>query len=96
MSDTMGNPETEDGVKVGLALMSLSGMRNEEACGINFGDIAELHTHPGFYYLRMYKTTVATGNTLKKGGKTRNAPRNIPIPTVLSRFLEERKKFVCE
>lgn len=95
MSDTMGNPETEDGVKVGLALMSLSGMRNEEACGINFGDIAELHTHPGFYYLRMYKTTVATGNTLKKGGKTRNAPRNIPIPTVLSNFLEERKKFVC-
>lgn len=95
MDTIMCDPYTSQGTDIGLTMMLLSGMRNEEACGINFGDIVELQSHPGYYYLRMYETTVETGNTLKGGGKTHNAPRNIPIPIVLYHFLEERKRYVA-
>lgn len=95
MKEIMGDPQTQQGVKVGLTIMFLSGARNEEACGVNFGDVVELHAHPGSYCLRIFETTSATGNTLKAGGKTHNAPRYIPIPSVLFRFLSERKNFVA-
>lgn len=90
----LSDPETDDGALIGLAVMFLSGSRNGEACGYDFRDLLEMREHPGCYYLRMYRTTVGAGNELKAGGKTRNAPRNIPIPKVLSDFLIKRKDYI--
>lgn len=93
-SQLLSNPCTDDGLLVGLAVMFLSASRNSEACGYNFGDLIELPHYPGEYVLRMYKSTVSSGNRLKAGGKTRNAPRLIVLPEVLSTFLLRRKAFV--
>lgn len=93
-SQLLSNPCTDDGLLVGLAVMFLSASRNSEACGYNFGDLMELHHYPGEYMLRMYKSTVSSSNRLKAGGKTRNAPRLIVLPEVLSTFLLRRKAFV--
>ena len=93
-SQLLSNPRTDDGLLVGLAVMFLSASRNSEACGYNFCDLTELPHYPGEYVLRMYKSTVSSSNRLKAGGKTRNAPRLIVLPEVLSTFLLRRKAFV--
>lgn len=93
-SQLLSNPCTDDGLLVGLAVMFLSASRNSEACGYNFGDLMALPHYPGEYVLRMYKSTSNNSNRLKAGGKTRNAPRLIVLPEVLSTFLLRRKAFV--
>ena len=88
------DPGTEDGALIGLAIMFLSGTRNAEACGLNFGDLTQLRPDTARYCLRVYKTTQGSGNQLKLGGKTSNAPRYVPIPKVLSEFLLCRRAFL--
>lgn len=90
----LGNPQTNIGEYVGLAAMFLSALRNSEACGLDFGDMVELKEYPGYYYFRMYETTVESRNKTKIGGKTHNAPRRVPIPRVLSDFIKKREEFV--
>ena len=51
------DPQTEKGEEVGLTIMFLEGCRNEEACGLNFGDMLEMLYYPGVYYLQVYETT---------------------------------------
>lgn len=90
----LSDPKTSIGENVGLAEMLLAALRNSEACGLDFGDMVELKEYPGYYYFRMYETTVGSRNKTKIGGKTRNAPRRIPIPRVLSDFIKKREEFV--
>lgn len=87
-------PETDDGTGIGLAVMFFAALRNAEACGLNFGDLIEFKFHKGRYYLRVYETTEADGNSLKLGGKTYNSPRFVPIPKVLSDFLLQRRNYI--
>lgn len=88
------NPKTRKGEYIGLSLMFLSALRNAEACGLNFGDALELREYPGCYYLQVYKTTIGNRNMLKGSGKTRNAPRNVPIPKVLYDFIKAREEVI--
>ena len=91
----MTDPKQE-GPRMGLALMFGLGLRNNEACGLKFRDIKEMNMYPGNYCVWVYETTVGATNKLKVGGKTRNAPRVLPIPPVLYDFLMARKAFLQE
>ncbi len=84
----------QSGQKIGLAIMFCCGVRNEEACGLNYEDLIELPKHKGCYCLRVYKTTYQYSNDLKSKGKTSNAYRVIPIPEALTKLLLARKNYL--
>lgn len=84
----------EDGAAVGLLLMFALGLRNAEACGLNFGDIKPLRDHPDCKTVWIYKTTKVGTNTLQTGGKTINSGRIIPIPGKLAEFLTRRREAI--
>lgn len=88
------NPETEIGENIGLALMFFMGVRNNEACGLEWRHIKEMKDHSGCYYMQVYQTTQLSSNKLKLGGKTYNAPRQLPIVARLKDLLDQRKQFL--
>lgn len=71
----------------GLTLMYAFGLRNNDACGVNFGYIREFVDYPGNYYLIVPQSTELGANTVKILGKSRNSGRRIPMPTSLARRL---------
>lgn len=89
------NPE-QRGQYMGLLLMFALGLRNNEACGLNFGDFKPMKDSSQCYLAWIYKTTVRDTNEVKSSGKTKNADRVIPLPEILMEFLLERKKYVEE
>ena len=70
----------QSGQNMGLALMFALGLRNGEACGVNFGAIREMESHPDCHCLWIYQSTGYGSNELHAGGKTPNTPRILPIP----------------
>ena len=94
--DALKDPETSQGELIGLTLMFCSAVRNNEACGLNWGGIREMQDHPGCYYMQIYQTTKIASNALKLGGKTYNAPRQIPVIDCLLDLLQKRKSFLTE
>ena len=84
----------DNGELIGLAIMFLTGMRNNEVCGLNFGDLFEMHDYPNCYYLQITKTTLIDSNRLKLGGKTYNAFRRVPVVDILKEYLLNRKTFI--
>jgi len=88
------HPETLNGELVGLAIMFLTAIRNNESAGLNFGDIKTLKEHSEVHYIQVYETTEINTNKLKPGGKTRNAIRKLPLIDCLYIFLMERKSFI--
>lgn len=86
------DPRTVSGTEIGIMLMMFLGLRNGEACGVQFGDIAEVDGKYHCIYI-MRTTEAGTGN-IKLGGKTRNAFRIIPLYDFLYNFLQERKEYV--
>lgn len=91
----MINPE-QDGERMGLALMFSLGVRNAEACGADFGDIRPIDGHPDCFCILIYKTTEKNKAQRKEGGKTRNAPRMIPIPSSLYKLIQGRREHIKE
>lgn len=89
----MSDP-SEDGETVALLLMWGLGLRNAEACGLNYGDIKQLEGHSDCYCAWVYKTTKIKSNELQSGGKTYNTGRIIPVPGKILEFLNERKKLL--
>lgn len=83
----------QTGQKMGLALMFCLGLRNQEACGVNFGDVKPMVVAPDCFCMWVYKSTKVDSNELQKSGKTRNMDRVVPIPTVLLKLLFERRTF---
>lgn len=79
----------QDGVLAGLLLMFALGLRNNEACGVNFGYIREFQEYPGHYYIIIPQTTDLGSNTLKILGKTKNSGRKVPLPKLLVKLLLE-------
>ena len=79
------------GEYMGLLLMFALGLRNNEACGANFGDIRPMRGHENDFVLIIYKTTALGSNQLKTGGKTRNADRMLPVPIKLLEVLAARR-----
>jgi len=84
----------QSGQHMGLALMFCMGLRNEEACGLNFGDIKAMQYHPHCSCLWVYKSTKRGSNELQASGKTRNMARLLPIPTALFELLMDRRRFL--
>ncbi len=88
------NHTTDNGANIGLALMLCCGVRNNEAVGFNFGDLSEMQDHPGIYTLLLARTSVRDNNQRKAGGKTKNAPRRIPLIKRFSDFLLSRMEYL--
>ena len=83
----------KSGQAVGLLLMYALGLRNAEACGVQFTHIKEMSEYPGHYYLQIVQTTEIDKSRTKLGGKTSNAARNIPIPNSLVKILFSLQDF---
>lgn len=81
---------------VALAIMFVCGTRPAEACGLNFGDMVLLSEQDEAYVLIISKTSASTLDSLQISGKTRNAPRKIPVTSLLADFLLKRKAWVAE
>ena len=75
------------GTVAGLLLQFALGLRNNEACGVNFGYIRQFENHPGHYYLIVPQTTDLGANTVKILGKTKNSGRKVPLPKPLAKLL---------
>lgn len=86
----MVDPKNVTGEYLGLLIMFFTASRNNEACGFNYGDLIEMIDHKGCYYLQITKTTTIKSNDLKAGGKTYNAPRRLPLVSVLADYLLKR------
>jgi integrase len=84
----------EDGEKIGLAIMYCIGLRNEEACGLNYGDIVKIEYQPEFDIACIVSSTKGGSNERKAGGKTYNSPRQIPLPDALSSLIRERRAYL--
>lgn len=88
------DPTTAMGEEIGLLLMFFEGLRNNEACGANFGSIHPLKTYPGVHVFDMLQSTQIDSNEVKSGGKTSNAPRVLPLFEPFYDFLIKRREFL--
>ena len=86
----------EDGKSVALLLMFSLGLRDGEACGLDFGDIYELPYYSGCYVAIVKQSTIPNSSILQSSGKTWNSGRRIPIPGKVVEFLLERKRIINE
>ena len=86
----------EDGKSVALLLMFSLGLRDGEACGLDFGDIYELPYYSGCYVAIVKQSTIPNSSILQSSGKTWNSGRRIPIPGKVVEFLLERKRIIRE
>lgn len=87
------DPVTATGEEIGLALMFFLGLRNNEACGLDYSAIKPVGQQ-GRKCAYIYQSTSVGGNKLKPGGKTANAIRMVPCPFFLVDFLEKRLEFI--
>ena len=95
MESIMEDPK-ESGKKVAILLMDALGVRDAEACGLDFGDIYELPHYKGVYIAEIKQTTIPNTCILQSSGKTWNSGRRIPVPSKVARFILERKRSVEE
>ena len=86
----------EDGRRIALLLMFSMGLRDGEACGLDYGDIYELPNYAGCYVAVIKQTTIPRTSILQSSGKTWNSGRRIPVPSRVCGFLLERKRIVSE
>ena len=89
------DPRTVTGAELGIAFMFFFGLRNQEACGLNYGAIKIITEHriPCLY---IFQTTKVGSSDLKMGGKTTNALRIIPMHDFFYAFMKERIEFLEE
>ena len=70
------------GEVIALFLMHCLGLRNEEACAVNFGHMFEMQEFPGNYYLTVPQSTHIHRNETKLEVKTYNGYRYVPLPSL--------------
>lgn len=85
-----------NGKRIALLLMFALGLRDGEACGLDFGEIYELPYYSGCYVAVIKQSTIPNTSILQSSGKTWNTGRRIPIPGRVAAFLLERKAIVTE
>ena len=86
------DPESCKGTDIGIALMFFLGLRNNEACGLDFNDVRLLHREKEIPLIYVTKTSKINSTERKAGGKTTNAIRGIPCFDFLFEFLMKRKQ----
>lgn len=84
------------GKRIALLLMFALGLRDGEACGLDFGEIYELPYYSGCYVAVIKQSTIPNTSILQSSGKTWNTGRRIPIPGRVAAFLLERKAVISE
>lgn len=84
----------ESGELVGLVLMFLLGLRNQEACALNYEHISRVKAQQDFDVLNIISSTKRGSPEVKLGGKTVNAPRKLPLTEHLSDFLKRRRDWL--
>ena len=84
----------EDGRRIALLLMFSLGVRDGEACGLDFGGIYELPYHKGCYVAEIRQSTIPDTSKLQSSGKSWNTGRRIPIPKKVLNFLLQRKQII--
>lgn len=82
----------ERGETVALFLMYCLGLRNEEACAVNFGHIFEMEAYPGNYYITVPQSTHIHRNETKLEVKTYNGYRYIPLPSLAVKVIINLKE----
>ena len=82
--------QEQSGDRFGLALMFCLGLRENEACQLDFQDIKPFKCDPSKYCAWIYKTSEKNTRENKIGGKTINTPRIIPIPDKLQILINAR------
>ena len=87
----LSNP-LQSGQHMGLMLMYSLGLRNAEACAVDFSDIKPMQTHPECMVAWIYKTTGYDTNATRLGGKTQNADRIIPLPDKVADLIQARRQ----
>ena len=95
ISILMESPKA-NGKRIALLLMFTLGLRDGEACGLDFGEIYELPYYSGSYVAVIKQSTIPNTSILQSSGKTWNTGRRIPIPGRVAAFLLERKAIVTE
>lgn len=93
LKEIMADP-CEDGKLVALLLMFSLGLRDGEACGLDFGDIRVLPYHEDCYVAIIRQTTIPNTCIVQSSGKTWNSGRKIPIPDYVADFLLKRKQAI--
>ena len=83
-----------NGKRIALLLMFVLGLRDGEACGLDFGDIYEIPYYKGCYVAVIKQSTIPDSNKLQSSGKTWNTGRRIPIPKKVADFLLERRSII--
>ncbi len=83
-----------NGKRIALLLMFVLGLRDGEACGLDFGDIYEIPYYKGCYVAVIKQSTIPDSNKLQSSGKTWNTGRRIPIPQKVADFLLERRSII--
>lgn len=82
------------GPEIGVILMFIFGLRNEEAGGTTWDSI-RYDTNSNAVMLRVLMTLIGTSRELKTKGKTRNAHRELPsVYQVVNKLLADRKHYV--
>ncbi len=92
LSKVLLNDPYENGSNIALLLMWGLGLRNAEACGLNFQDIKPIENHSECFAAWIYKTTIIDSNQLQSGGKTYNTGRIVPVPERIITLLSDRKE----
>ncbi len=89
-------PETAKGEELGLLLMFIMGLRNNEACGANFSSVRRLDYHTDTAVFDMLQSTRLSSSELKGGGKTSNAPRTLLMMEPMYDFIQQRKAYITQ
>ena len=87
--------EEPKGEYYGLLMMFAYGLRNAEACGLNFDAIVKVPDRD-FSCIYVKTTTDGGSNELKTGGKTLNFTRVLPVYDFLEKILDERRSIIID
>ena len=89
--------EAISGEDIGIILMLFAGLRNQEACGLDYKGIEKFLADREEFYCLVLTQVVKSGNDSPTNiMKTVNAFRTIPIMKDLSDFLIRRKEYLIE
>lgn len=83
------------GEALGIILMFFLPLRNHEVCALNYNDI-DLIGNSNIFALWIYKSTKGSSDKIKAGGKTRNAPRILPINSCLLELVLSKRYYLEE
>ena len=78
----------------GVYLMLVFGLRDGEACVVQFKDIITDKNKGGFHSLLVYKTIESKKHRIISSGKTKNADRILPIPDEVYNFFMKRRQYL--